>query len=208
MFPWRPVWCCLKLFARGTRTREGSKLFPGVTTKSLDAFLFVVLDQREDIEAVQFFTPAEKSELDGEGPAFDDTAELPDELGGCSGRAAGGEQVVANDDALARLDGVFVDFESVRAVFQGIRDADSFGGELLWLSNGNKTCAKPVRQSGSKNEAARFDPNHHTDGAAAVVLAQPVNQSVKALLVFQQRGQVVKKNARLRVVRHFADQLL
>src|SRR5437016_10324100 len=40
------------------------------------------------------------------------------------------------------------------------------------------------------------------------MLAEPVDQRVKTVLVLQQRGQVVKKNAWLRVVRHFADQLL
>src|ERR1700682_408898 len=172
------------------------------------SFLLVVLDQREDVEASQFFSAVEESELDGEGGAFDRAAELLDEFGGRGGGATGGEQVVANDHALAGLDGVFVDFERVRAVFQRIGDAGGFGGKLIWFSNRNETCVEPVRQSGSKNEAARFDPRYHVNGATDVVLAEAVNQHVKAKLVLQQRGQVVKENARLRVVRHFANQLL
>ena len=101
-----------------------------------------------------------------------------------------------------------MDFERVRAVFQGIGDAGSFGRKFLRLSNGNETCVEPVRQSGSKNEAARFNPRDDVNGATDVMLTEPVNQHVKAKLVLQQRGQVVKKNPRLRVVRHFADQLL
>src|SRR5208282_2528009 len=115
-------------------------------------------------------------EFDGEGAAFDDAAELLDELGGGGGGAAGGEEVVANDDTLAGLDGVFVDFEGVGAVFQSIGDGGGFGGELLGLSNGNETGVEAIGQSGSENEAARFDARNDVDGAADVVLAEPVNQ--------------------------------
>src|SRR5205807_9741557 len=102
----------------------------------------------------------------------------------------------------------FVDFERVRAVFEGIGDADCLGGELFRLSNRNKTCAKPVGQSGSKNEAARLDPRNDVNHVTVVVIAKPVNQGVKTLLVLQKRSQVVEEDARLRVIRHFADQLL
>src|SRR6266404_1029496 len=110
-----------------------------------------------------------------EGGAFDRTAQLLDEFGGRGGRATGGEEVVADDYALAGLDGVFVDFEGVRAVFQGVGDADGFGRKLLRLSNRDKSRAKPVRQSGSKNESAGFDPCHHVDGVTIVMLAEPVD---------------------------------
>jgi len=46
----------------------------------------------------------------------------------------------------------FVDFKRVGAVFQGIRDAGGFGGELLRFSNGNETSVEAVGQGGSKNE--------------------------------------------------------
>src|SRR5438128_1224041 len=79
------------------------------------------------------------------------------------------QQVVANDHTLARFDGVFVDFERVRAVFQGIGDARGLGRELLRFSNGNKPGAQLVRQNRSKNEAARFDPRYHVNRVALVV---------------------------------------
>src|SRR5205807_7661245 len=137
-------------------------------------FLFVVLNQREDVDAVQFFAAVEESELDGKGGAFDSPAELLDEFGCGAGRTTGGEQVVANDYALAGLDGVFVDFERVRAVFEGIGDADCLGGELFGLSNMNETCAKPVGQSWSKNEAATPDPRNDVNHVTVVGIAKPV----------------------------------
>src|SRR5260370_32075811 len=133
--------------------------------------LFVVLDQGEDVEAAQLLAAVEESELDGEGGAFDCTPELLDEFGGGGGGATGGEQVIANDHALAGLDGVFVDFERVCAVFQGIGHARGFGGELFGLSNGDETGIEAVGQSGSKNETPRFDPPY--DGGVGSVLIVP-----------------------------------
>src|SRR6202171_3023909 len=73
------------------------------------SFLPVVLDQREDVEASQFFSAVEETELYGEGGAFDRAAELLDEFGGRGGGATGGEQVVANDHEVAGLEGGLVD---------------------------------------------------------------------------------------------------
>ena len=168
----------------------------------------VVLNQGEDIEAGEFFAAVEEGEFDGEGAAFDGAAELLDEFGGGGSGAAGGEQVVANDDALAGFDGVFVDFEGVGAVFQSIGDAGGFGGEFFRFANGYETGVETIGQSGSEDEAAGFDASYNIDGVTGVVIAKPVDQRVETLLVLQQGGQVVKKNARFRVVRHFADQLL
>ena len=131
-----------------------------------------------------------------------------DEPGGGGGGASGGEQVVADDDALAGFYSVFVNFERVRAVLQRVGNAGRLSGEFLRLANGNKAGAEPVRQSRSENEAARLDACNDINCMTLVVLAEPVNQQVEPLLVLQQRGQVVKKNARFRIVRHFADQFL
>src|SRR5258708_1678842 len=61
---------------------------------------------------------------------------------------------------------------------------------------------------GHSDGAERLDPRYEVYGVTVVGLAESVNQGVEALLVLKQRGEVVKKNARFRVVRHFADQLL
>jgi len=63
---------------------------------------------------------------------------LLDKFGGGGGGATSGEQVVANDYALAGLDGVLVDFEKCPCRIQGIGDPGGFGGELLGLSTGTK----------------------------------------------------------------------
>src|SRR6266478_4788247 len=168
----------------------------------------VVLNQGEDVDAGEFLAAVEEGELDGEGCAFDDAAELLDEFYSGGGGASGGEQIVADDDALAGFHGVFMNFEGVRAVLQRVGNAGGLGGELLWLANGNKAGAEPIGQSGGENEAARLDSRNDINRVTLVVFAEAVDEEMESLFVFQKRGQVVKENPRLRVIGHFADQLL
>src|SRR5260370_18553936 len=96
-----------------------------------------------------------------------------------------------------------MDFESVCAVFQGVRDTGGFGRELLGLSNGDETRIEAVGQSGGQNEAARFDPRYDVNGVALVGVAEAVNQRMKPLLSFLQGGRVVKENSPRRAIRTF-----
>jgi hypothetical protein len=168
--------------------------------------LLVVLDEGEDVETGEFGASVEECEFDGEGRAFDFAAEILDEFGGCGGGASGGEKVVANDNAFARFDGVFVNFESVGSVFQSVGDSGGFAGKLFWFAYWNESRAETVSQCRREDEAACFDARNNIDRMIPEVIAEPVDQRVKALLVFQKRGEIVEKNSRLRIVLHFADQ--
>src|SRR5882724_9316289 len=168
--------------------------------------LLVVLDEGEDVEAGKFGAAVKECEFDGECRAFDLAAEILNEFGGCGSGASGGEKVVADDDALARLDGIFVNFERVRSVFKGVGNSDGFGGKLFGFAYWNKSRAETVRQCRREDEAARFDARNNINRMIPEVIAEPVDQRVKALLVFQKRGEIVEKNSRLRIVLHFADQ--
>ncbi len=139
------------------------------------AALFVVLDQGEDVEAGEFFAAVEEGEFDGEGEAFDFAAEFLDELGCGRGGAAGGEQVVADDDAVAGGDGVFVDFDRVGAVFEGVGDGARFGGQFFRLSNGDEAGAESIGESGSENKATSFDAGDLIDLVAVVVPAELID---------------------------------
>jgi len=52
-------------------------------------------------------------------------------------------EVVADNDAVAFLDSVFVDFEGVGAVFEGVGNAGSFCGSF-WFAHGDEACAEAV----------------------------------------------------------------
>src|SRR5262249_26817030 len=106
MFPWLRELFCLKQCASGeNRSAE---------------LLFVVLNQRKNIRVGQFTAAVQKSEFDGEGGAFDLSAEFFNQFCRGEGRAAGGKKIVANQNTLAGLDGVFMHFERIGAVFERI----------------------------------------------------------------------------------------
>lgn len=145
----------------------------------------VVLNQGEDVDAVEFFAAVEEGELDGEGGALDGATELLDEFDGGGGSASGGKEVVADDDALAGLDGVFMNFERVGAVLEGVGDAGGFGGEFLGLAHGDEAGAEAVGEGGGEDEAARLDSCDHIDFVTLVVIAKTVDEQVKTLFVLE-----------------------
>src|SRR6185312_3576747 len=101
-----------------------------------------------------------------------------------------GQQVVDDDDALAGLDGVEMDFEGVGAVFEVVVDAGGGGGELSGLAHRNESGVEAVGQGGAEDEAARFDAEDEVDVLADVVLRESVDELGEAGLVLQERSDV------------------
>src|SRR5271163_3268318 len=93
----------------------------------------VVLNQREDIQSVQLRAALQESKLHREGSAHHLAAKLLDKFGGRRRRAPGGQQVVADNHALPRFDRVLMDFQSIFAVLQRIRNADGLGRQFFRL---------------------------------------------------------------------------
>ena len=122
--------------------------------------------------------------------------------------AAGGEQVVDDQHALARLDGILVDLQAIGAIFQLVAHAHAFGGKLLRLAHGHESRAQGISQRRRENEAARFDAQHLIDGSVLIMRLQPVDHAAESVFVLQQRGDVVEENARFGKVGHFADEFL
>ena len=111
------------------------------------------MEKAEDVEAVKAVAPLEEVELDGEGEARDVAAELLNEFHGGFHGAAGGEQVVDEDDALAALHGVEMDLEGVGAILEVIADAGDGSGELARLADGDEAGIEPVSERGAEGTA-------------------------------------------------------
>jgi len=155
--------------------------------------LFVVVEQAEDVVLLEAVAAFEEVEFDGEGEAGDFSAELLDELDGGLHGAAGGEQVVDEDDALAALDGVEVNFEDVGAVFEIVSDAGDGRGKLAGLAHGDKAGVEAIGEGGAEDEAARLNAEDQIDLVFDVVRGEHVNELCEAGLVFEDGGNVVKK---------------
>ena len=124
-----------------------------------------------------------------EGGAGYVTAELADEGDGGRGGYSGGEEIVAEQHALAFLHGVLMDFKLVAAVFKLIGFRDGLPWQFFRLSHGYKTSAQAIGERGRENKSARFDVRDDVD-FHAVNFTELVDQRMKSLAVLKQRGQV------------------
>src|SRR5579884_114271 len=188
---------------RNSRLRDASCRGPAASCT-----LFVVLNQGKNVELGQLRSSIQECQLHGKRRPIHSSAQLLNQLRGRRGGASRGQQVVANDHFLSGFDRVFVNFQCVRAVFQFVGNAGGLRRQFLRFAHRNESRLQPVRQRRSENKSARFDPRNHVDVVAFVVFAEPVNQRMKAVLVLEQRRQVVKQDSRLRIIRHFAYQPL
>src|SRR5579859_7688774 len=102
--------CCLRRCASGESASR--------------SYLFIILNQRENIEAGELCAAVEEGEFHGERGALDFAAEFFDELRCGARSAARCEKIVANQYALAGLDGVFMNFQGIRAVLECVGHAD------------------------------------------------------------------------------------
>ena len=124
------------------------------------------------------------------------------------GGAAGGKQIIHDNDALSFFNRIFMDFESVRSVFEGVIEFGCRGGKLARLAYGNKSSIQTIRKSGAEDESARFHPQNQINVFVEIVLGERVNQRSQATLVFQKRSDVIKEDASLGEIRNFADKSL
>src|SRR4029077_5484658 len=99
-----------------------------------------------------------------------------------------------------------MNFELVTAVFELVGDGDDLPRQLLRLAHGDKSRAEAIGQRRRKNKSARFDSGDDVHMLPGVMLAQPVHQGMKAARILQQRGQIVKENARLWIIGYLANQ--
>ena len=175
--------------------------------RTADALL-VVVEEAEDVVVREARASVEEVELDGESQADDFSAQLFDELDGGLHGAAGGEEVVDEDDALAGLDGVEMDFEGVGAVFQIVRDASDGGGKLFRLAYGDEAGIEAVSERGTKDEAAGFNAKDEIDLLLEVVGGKGVNELGEAGLVLEDGGDVVEEDAGLGKIRDGAYEAL
>lgn len=166
------------------------------------------MEKTEDVVFGELLASFEEVEFDGEGEARDLCSELFHELDGGLHGATGGEQVVYDDDALAGLDGVEVDFKRVGAVLEVVGDLCRGGRQLLRLADGNKACIEAVGHSWPEDEAAGLNAENEIDVFVDVVGGQSVDHLRKASLVLQERGDVVEEDAGFGEVGHGAYERL
>ena len=150
--------------ARGARRQE----LPSMPFES---------DQRthRHAELADFLGAAEIRQVDDEAGGDHIGAELLEELYRCLRGAAGGDEIVDQDDPLAALHRILVHLHFVDAVFERIADADALERQLALLADRHEAAGQLVRDGAAENEAARLDAGDPVDLAAGPRLHQLVD---------------------------------
>src|SRR6185503_19219081 len=100
---------------------------------------------------------AEVGKVDDEAAANDVATRAFDQFHARERSAAGGDQVVDHEHALAAVDRVGVDLDAVGAVLEVVVDADRRVRELAGLAHGDEARLERDRDGAAEDEAARFD---------------------------------------------------
>src|SRR3989442_1102820 len=92
-----------------------------------------------------------------DGPREGEPDRLLDEPQSRRHRSPGGEEIVDDEHALARGDGVLVHGQGVPPILQLVLDLDGLGGKLPQLADGDEARAELMSEGTAEDEAARLD---------------------------------------------------
>ena len=150
---------------------------------------------------------AEVGQVDDEAAADHLAARLLDQLDARERGAAGGDQVVDHEHALAAVDRVGVDLDAVGAVLERrSRRRSSCAGSLPALRTATKPGLERHRDRAAEDEAARLDAGDLVDADALEGAASCCTARAEPDRILEQRGDVAELDARLRVVGDRADE--
>jgi hypothetical protein len=132
-------------------------------------------------------------------------ADLAHQLDRALGGAACGDQIVHKDETLAGTNGVLVHFHLIEAVFQRLSYPHRGMRQLPLFADRHEAGGDPMCHRTAENESACLDACDLVNLVAGPGLNQFIDRSAEGTSVAEQRGDVAKQNARLRVIRNGAD---
>ena len=147
----------------------------------------------------------EALELDDEQDLGDDAAEPFDERARGRHRAARGEQVVHQDDALAGLHGVRMHLDRGRPVFQRVGLGDGLARELAHLADGHERLVEAFGERGPEDEAAALDAGHEVEVEAGDRVRQVRAAQAEAGARVEDARDVPEQDPRRGEVRNLED---
>jgi hypothetical protein len=156
-------------------------------------------------QAFQFFAAMQKVQLDEKGDFQDLRADFFKQCGGGGGGSASGEEIINQDNAAAGFNGVNVNGDGVRAVFEIVILFVNLERQLAFFANGHKTGFEAQRGGGGKDEAAGINADDGIHGAGFVIADEEINAAGEKLGIGQDRRDVLELNAGLRKIRDVAD---
>src|SRR5437667_8161662 len=169
---------------------------------------FSILKKRNNLVTLQPLPAFQSFKLDDEAHGHNLATKPFNKANRRETCSTGSEQVIGNNNAHARLDGVLVHLQRVHAVLQLVRDALDGRGQLVRLANGYEAGMKVIGQSGGKDETASLDAEDEVGPEWTNPLRKVVDDFAETSLVLEQRCDVIKENALFRKIGDLADQFL
>src|SRR5690606_7816470 len=157
---------------------------------------------------LQFAQPTEVRQVDNKSGADHLAAGTADELGGRFGGAAGGDQVVDDEDALTFADGILVDFDGVDAVLERVLLPDGLPRQFTLFTNRDESAAEPVRDCTAQNETPGLDPGYRVHALSLVWFGKRDDRLLEAVGIAQQGRDVPEHDAGLWIIWNRPDQPL
>src|SRR6185503_18303457 len=102
-------------------------------------------------------------------------------------------------------DCVTMDLKGVLPVLEIIRKRSTLGRQLSRLAHRHKSRAEVIRERRRKDETTRFDSDYRIDFLTLKLRRQRINRIAQPFGMLQQSGDVIKIDAGLGKVRHFAN---
>jgi hypothetical protein len=164
-------------------------------------------DHRNDVDAGELLAASQVSQLDEKSDADDHAAHFPDQLDGGGHSSPRREKVIDQENALPLGDGVLVDGESTRPVFELVLQLVDVGWEFPRLTHGNEPRRQQEGKRRPQNEAAGLDADDLVDLLVLVVRREPLNDLLKGRLVLEQSRDVPEEDPLLGKIRDVAMRL-
>ena len=149
---------------------------------------------------------AEFRQVDDEGGRDNLSTRAADQFDRRLGGATGGDEVVDQEDACARGNGILVDLDRIDAVFEAVVLANGPPRQLALLADRDEAAPEFMGDGAAQDETAGLDAHDEIDPRGQERQHQPVDRGAQAHRIGDQRGDVAELDARLRVIGNRADQ--
>src|SRR5216684_1857649 len=158
------------------------------------------LDGQEgtDREVGELGPAVQEGQLEQHGEAGHLRAGAPHQIGRGPGGAPGGQDVVDDQDAIGRFEGVGKHLDGRGAVFELVVLRERGAGQLALLADRHEARAEAAGHRGGEDEAARLDARHLV--YRPVDRSQGADHRAERRSVGEQRGDVLEDHTVLRVV--------
>ena len=161
-----------------------------------------------DVISGKLLSPLEPLQLNQEIEAHDFSPELPDQTDRRLSRPPRRQEIVDDQDPFPRTDRISMDGQGIRSVLKAVFHFEAVRWQLTRFADRDEPGAEPACQHASEDESSRLDAHDFINPAVLIARGEFIGETAKCRRVFEQRGDIVKEDAGLGEIRHFADESL